>query len=252
LIAAVAVLLPACSTLAPTAARATSLTYAVSGNISGEGPVNAQATFTAENGDIKVVLTNLGPTSSMGSAQAISELFFQVNGTTLKSSDMTFSSYSGPTITYNDNNSATTGSASFSGGTLSDGHWGFGSIDTNSLELASVQRGGNDNVAPGGQPEYMIMAQNATPNGNVTNFDPYFNGTATFIIADPNVTKYTVLSASNIFNVQFGFGTGPEATLDATPVLTPEPASLIQLGTAAGMLLPVLFGRLRRRRVAEA
>jgi hypothetical protein len=225
----------------PGAARADMLIFDASGSIPGEGPVSAKVTFTAENGDIKIVVQNLGPTSSMGAAQAISELFFSVNGSTVKAADLKLASVSGPTISFNP---TSTGSASFSGSTLSSAHWGFGGTGGNALELATVAASGHDNIAPKGNPTYMIMSENATPNGTVSNFDPYFNGSATFILSDKNVTSATAL---NISGVQFGFGTGPELALKGTITPVPAPSSLVLALTGLGGLGLAYLRRLRRR-----
>jgi hypothetical protein len=223
------------------------LIFTASGSIANEGAVNARATFIAENGDNKIVLQNLGPTNSMGAAQAISEFFFSVDGLTLRASDLKLTSLSGPTINYGSPTTTSSASATGSGAPLL--HWGFGGLGGNALELATVQRNGNDNVAPGGSPMYMIMSQNATPRGNVSNFDPYFNGSATYIISDSHVTSATTL---NISSVKFGFGTGPELTLPGVPGVpspVPEPSTMALALTG---LAALCFGSVRRFRARVA
>jgi hypothetical protein len=111
-----------------------------------------------------------------------------------------------------------------------------------------VQAKGNDTVAPGGQPKYMIISPNATPRGPVSNFDPYFNGSATFIISDSNVTSATAL---NISGVEFGFGTGPELTLPGSPgPVVPEPSTMALAVTGIATLCFAGLRRLRRRVLA--
>jgi hypothetical protein len=95
------------------------LIFEVSGS-GKDGALAAKADFSIGNGTITVVLTNLQ--TDIGSAgQAISGLTFTASG--LKG--LSLSSYSGNVISVNSDGSITDfGTTTYSGSTLSQGHWG--------------------------------------------------------------------------------------------------------------------------------
>jgi hypothetical protein len=215
---------------------------AASGNTPNDGPIAATAVFTAGNGYIQVVLSNTQ--SGNGSpGQAVSQFFFQVaNGL---STPTGISNISGNTIRF-DTSPYTTGSVSTN--KPGDVHWGFATQNGVTALLDVSSPGWN---GPGGQPQYMIIGPNAGGGPLENNFDPYFNGSATFIIADKGVTANTVLNSSNITNVVFGFGTGPEAQLPGGPVV-PAPPSIVLLGIGGIGLAGFLTIRSRRPKPAAA
>ncbi|HEV3118738.1 MAG TPA: hypothetical protein VGY58_16935 [Gemmataceae bacterium] len=104
-------------------------------------------------------------------------------------------------------------------------------------------------VSPGGspsKPDYLIIGKLGAGGSYASSYqqhDPSFYQTATFWIYDPTITGTETLTTSNIFNVNFAFGTGPSwggsATGGQNP--TPEPASWVLMGgvTFGGLLFGV-------------
>jgi hypothetical protein len=209
------------------------LIYAVQGADS-DGPVQAQVTFTPGNGVLTIVIQDLQ--SGIHSAgQEVSQLLFSVGGGL--GTPTGFTQLQGNTISFNKNGSVSgTGFDSASGpGSTPLLHWGFATSGSD-VTLETV-----GNVAAGGQPQHMIVGPDPNPNASLHNFNPHFADSATFTLTDPGVTSSTVLTSSQIFNVQFGFGTGPEAVLEAVLVgpnsPVPEPGALAMLlsgGVCAG------------------
>jgi hypothetical protein len=129
-------------------------------------------------------------------------------------------------------------------------HWGVGVSGSNCT-------GGADCIAletagPFAQPMAPInMIIGAAPytnsNASIGNFNPYINGTGTFVIDDAVVTD-----ATTIAGVTFDFGTGPDTFqpgipggggTGSGPGTVPEPSTLLVL--ASGLLV---FGYVMRRR----
>jgi hypothetical protein len=231
--------------LIPTVARADFMVTA-SGTESQVGSIGASATFSSyySNGQgyIKIVLTNTA-TGNSDPAQAVSQLFFQVANGLAAPGNVT--SVSGNWINFANN---TTGSVT--NGTPGTYHWGNQTVGGvyGLLDVSSGQFQGG----PGGKVQYMIIGSSPSVGNNLqTNFNPYFNGSATFLIADSSITSSTVLTANDITNVQFGFGTGPEAKLNGT-VATPAPPSIVLYGLGGiGVAGFVIWSR-RRRPAAAA
>jgi hypothetical protein len=232
--------------LTPGAACAGYIVYA-SGSTPNDGPIAAQAEFIAGNGFIKVVLSNT-QSGNASPGVAVSQLFFQVNNI---SAPTGFSNTGGPNTGVSGNTISfgppiTTGTVT--NGTPGDYHWGFASKG-GVFALLDVSSPGWD--GPGGQPQYMIIGPKAGGGPLENNFDPYFNGSATFFIVDPGITANTTLNASTISNVVFGFGTGPEKQLSGTQAV-PAPSSIVLVGIGGIGLAGFLLIRSRRRQPAAA
>ncbi len=226
-------------------ARADLIYTAQSSTANSDGPVEAQGTFTPGNGVITIVLQDLQ--SGIHSAgQEVSQLLFSVGGGLPTPTG--FTQLQGNTISFAKNGSVSgTGFDSASGpGSGPLLHWGFATSSGN-VTLETV-----GNVAAGGQPNHMIVGPNPNPNASLHNFNPHFADSATFTLTEPGVTSSTVLTASEIFNVQIGFGTGPEAVLEAvlvsqnTPV--PEPRTIAMLLSGGVCTAGVLACRRWKRR----
>jgi hypothetical protein len=206
-----------------------------------DGPIAAKAVFTAGNGYIQVVLYNT-QSGNASPGQSVSQFFFQVNGL---SGPTGVSSVSGNTINF-----ATNTAGTVTNGNPADYHWGF---DTHNGVYALLDVSSGQWNGPPGQPQYMIIGPNAAAGPLQNSFNPFFNSWATFIVTDPGITVNTALNASDITNVQFGFGTGPETVLNGSqsPVV-PAPPSIVLCAIGGIGFAGFLIVRSRRRQLAAA
>ena len=224
-----------CSALVPSAARGDVLITA-SGN-SGDGPISATANFHFTAGTLTLTLTNTE--SNMSSpGQALSQITFDTTP------PMTGTATLGPTILgqlININPDGSTTPVATNPSTSST-----------TWQVASTANPANLNIFSGGQPADMIAGfPPYSPNGGIKNFQPYFEGSATFTILDSSLGPNTQIS-----NVVFSFGTSPnEHHLNGRqgPSTVPEPSS-IALGLAGllGLSLTQIRRFVRRNALALA
>jgi hypothetical protein len=200
-------------------ANANALTYFVNGSDS-DGPLQAQADITFNSGVFTIVLTN-EETGQHSQGQSISGISFDVSGLTSTSS-FSQSANTTPTgaTTFGNGslvNVVTGGSPVVSPSVGTSNHW----TDQSSLGIVDIATVGTAHVKD------MIVGSSPTPNtGGFDNFDPYIYHVGTFTI-DANLSNPNSFTISN---VEFIFGTQPDATLSGTrggfPVgAIPEPST---------------------------
>jgi hypothetical protein len=211
---------------------------------------SATADFKFVTGGLEIVVTNTGSATGTDSANAISgvQIFFNTSNVSAPTS---FTELSGDQITYAGKGAGTDqGFQDFKGPSKDPNlHWDVVSTGSNSFGLDNVQGGALPGF--GGQPAEMIVPLNATTSSNsLSNFNPSFNGTANFFLAFSKLPA--TLTKSDITDVKFSFGTGPEDSLQSgtgsgtTPLAAPEPAT--NLLVLSG-LVPVAAWMLRSRAV---
>jgi hypothetical protein len=201
---------------------------------------DASATIITGTNTITVDLFSLdvNPKSAAG---LLSGILFNLSGSGFGAS--TFGSETAPNglVTVNSD-----GTGTAAGSTIS--HWGT-SVTGTTVCLETVS-GSGIHCAAGGQPEDMIIAPGAgthpysNANASIGNFNPSIVTEGIFVLDINGVNDGTQIS-----NVTFNFGTGPDSTepgIPSTPPSVPEPSSLLLLGTgilgAAGMVRRKLFG----------
>ena len=188
--------------------------------------VSATADFEPVAGGFEVIITNT-EANTADAGHAISEFQITVGGgfavpTAWTEVTGTATDFSTPPTAVDDTPS---------GSPLVADHWQFQTSGSDTLMCTVSQSGGS--CAPGGQPDHLIVAAGSMPNASLTGTHiPSFIGPTTFFFSD---TSGAPTDVTQITDVKFAFGTGPEVPLEDTPgTLTspvPEPASLILLGS---------------------
>lgn len=233
------------SALSPSDAGASLLFSTPSSSSDSDGTVGATAHFQIlQNGQLTVTLTNTVPDiTAIG--QAISEFYFTWNG---PGSITALSNISSSSVVVNDNGSVSTPSSV--NGPGSDYHWGFG-VNGGAVAIETVA--GSANVAPGGQPNYLIVGPTGSDGTygsgwhSIYKHSPSLYVSANFVFSDSALTTGMQLVGGDVSKVSFGFGTGPEATIGGNPTSTnsPEPTSLT-LWSLMG-LAGVVYARRKKR-----
>ncbi len=226
----IALLLPIAS-----AAQAGGIVANVSGG-SGSTAYDAQATFTFGSGSLSIDLNNLivNPKSVVQNVSALSFTLTDAFGT---KTSYTSSGY--------ERNVALNGSYSDVSGAVSTG-WALGTTGTKTISLDVLAAGGvgpeHTLIGEPGGSTYSNANSSITGNGP---HNPFLHGDANFVL------DYSGFSAgSTLSSVTFQFGTTDGSNQHTTTSfgVTPEPSTLIMLGTVAVGGIGVA---LRRRVIAR-
>jgi PEP-CTERM motif len=230
----VCVLSALCLLLVAAPAFADTVTFTASGTGT-DGALSASAVFVTSAGQVFLTLTNtLGADTIRSVGQAVSDISF-----TLSNAPGT----NGPNSSIGQQgNVSSTGVVTYVAGSP-DRFLGIGggsfTIVGNTITLEAIGSG---------QPTQLIIPFKAdgTTYGNTNpGFDahnPYTIGPASFTLLLTGVTENTTVS-----DVTFSFGTGPDTFLPGTPgTQTPEPASVLMLGSGLLGLAGILRRKLRR------
>lgn len=216
------------------AAHATTISY---------GSADGTVTFVTGTNQITVTLTSLVNNPNDDGSELSGVLFNLSGGGSTATTDSITSSSGGTIIDI---------AGKKDGSFTADAdqtihHWGT-SVGGGLVCLETVS-GGGGNCAAGSKPGYLIIGNPDSGTGTYTGnglasifgHNPQILNTATFVLSISGVNDTTSLS-----NVKLQFGTGPSdetATLITPPMATPEPSSLMLMGS--GVL--GLAGFLRRR-----
>ena len=195
----------------PCAARASTITYNVSG-AGGDGTLSASAVFTTSAGQLTVVVTNTLPLSSFISVgQTVSDISFNLSNAAGTVGTATASGQEG--------NISSTGVVTDISGTpgrfIGTGGGAY-TVSGNTVTLEAIG---------GGQPTELIApaegngATYPSTNPGIDAHNPYTIGPGTFVLNLAGVTADTTITG-----VDFSFGTGPDTVLAAGPTPPPPPA----------------------------
>jgi hypothetical protein len=184
---------------------------------------NVSGTIVAGNGTVTITLNNnLTNAQVISVIQNISGVYFQVSGYTLGAVSLSSSSSAQSTNIDGSGNAVLAGAVNPTG-------WGAG--HDGAVISVCVVCAGSFNVGPTAGPEQTIIGGSgsgsyANANGSIADNDPhnpFLVGTTTFTLVVPGVTVNSTFS-----NVVVQFGT---TATPPTPQGTPEPASMLLLGT---------------------
>jgi len=211
----------------------------------------ATADFKFVTGGIEISVTNTETDTDFVSTNAISQIQITIDPSKIGLAT-DFTRLSGNQISYSGPGAGTDlGFKDFTPPSTDPNlHWAFSTGGTTLVNLFNVGVGG-----VGGKPMEMIAPLNGVAQNNgVDNFVPYFNGTANFFLAVPNLPG--ILDKTVITGVSFSFGTGPDQSLApgtgsgfSAPAVVPEPGTLGMILMGTGVTTG--YGLVRRRRAKK-
>lgn len=195
-------------------ANADAITYSFSGTVNGGAVAGTIHFDVTAAGALTVAITDTeaNPTDV---GQLISDLMFNVSGMT---SAATMTSSSGQEVSI----AKTTGVPTLGG--TGNAMWGINSSSTTIILSALLSGPMNLIIGPGGAGGIYTNA-NGSIAGN-PGHNPFLTGTVDFDLTIPGLT-----SVNQISNILVSFGTSPGSDLSVTSTTTPEPSSLLLLGT---------------------
>lgn len=196
-------------------ANADSVSFNFSGTVAG-GPVAGTIAFAVTSANNLVVDITDKEANPVNVGQLISDISFKTSGTT---GPATIMSSSGQQV----NIAKTTGVATL--GSVGSTMWGINNSGS-TITLSALISGPSELIiGPGGAGGVYTNA-NGSIAGNPAH-NPFLSGTVAFNLAVPGLN-----SVSELSDLLVSFGTTPGSVLSVTSTgTTPEPASLILLGT---------------------
>jgi len=131
-------------------------------------------------------------------------------------------------------------------------HWGVGVASTHCSPAGTTSCIALETAGPFAQPMNPIdmiigPAPYTNSNASIGNFNPYINGTGTFVIADSAIT-----AATTITGVTFDFGTGPDTFIVGVPAPLIGHGLLVLLAVGGALFGGKLLGSLKKNHLPAA
>jgi hypothetical protein len=214
-----------CASLLAFSARANTYTFATpSGASAGDNTVKASVSFETGADSLTIILSDLlaNPTST---GQLISGISFGF-ASSIPSSGTSLTSATGPGVTVGNNGITTTGTIPSDAWKLSGFHLtALGGGQPRGLIIGPASAGGR------------YASANASIAGNKPH-NPFYAGSATFVLSIPGVTSDTVVNSAT-----FSFGTTEGVNVTGVPISVPDSGTTVLfLGAALSGL-----GLIRRK-----
>jgi hypothetical protein len=131
-------------------------------------------------------------------------------------------------------------------------HWGVGVASTHCSPAGTTSCIALETAGPFAQPMNPIdmiigPAPYTNSNASIGNFNPYINGTGTFVIADSAITATTTITG-----VTFDFGTGPDTFIVGVPAPLIGHGLLVLLAVGGALFGGKLLESLKKNHLPAA